>query len=62
MMMLCVFAVANGAGAQPAVEPAVSESPITDHQSPPAISLLTIGPGEIFFERFGHNAIVVRDP
>jgi hypothetical protein len=62
LMMLCVFAVANGAGAQPAVEPAVSESPITDHQSPPAISLLTIGPGEIFFERFGHNAIVVRDP
>jgi hypothetical protein len=27
----------------------------------PVISLLTIGPGEIFFERFGHNAIVVRD-
>jgi hypothetical protein len=27
----------------------------------PQISLLTIGPGEIFFERFGHNAIVVRD-
>jgi hypothetical protein len=25
------------------------------------ISLLTIGPGPIFFERFGHNAIVVRD-
>lgn len=30
-------------------------------ESPPRISLLTIGPGEIFFERFGHNAIVVRD-
>jgi hypothetical protein len=28
----------------------------------PEISLLTIGPGDIFFERFGHNAIVVRDP
>ena len=27
----------------------------------PRISLLTIGPGELFFERFGHNAIVVRD-
>jgi hypothetical protein len=27
----------------------------------PQISLLTIGPGDIFFERFGHNAIVVRD-
>lgn len=30
--------------------------------SQPEISLLTIGPGDIFFERFGHNAIVVRDP
>lgn len=28
----------------------------------PQISLLTVGPGPIFFERFGHNAIVVRDP
>lgn len=25
------------------------------------VSLLTVGPGEIYFERFGHNAIVVRD-
>jgi uncharacterized protein DUF4105 len=25
------------------------------------ISLLTIGPGPIFWERFGHNAIVIRD-
>ncbi|WP_395683773.1 DUF4105 domain-containing protein [Dokdonella sp.] len=61
-MMLFAFAAADGAGAQPAAEPAFSESPIADSQSPPAISLLTIGPGEIFFERFGHNAIVVRDP
>jgi len=28
----------------------------------PDISLLTFGPGEIYWERFGHNAIVVRDP
>jgi len=25
------------------------------------VSLLTIGPGPIFWERFGHNAIVIRD-
>ncbi|HNR91912.1 MAG TPA: DUF4105 domain-containing protein [Dokdonella sp.] len=25
------------------------------------ISLLTIGPGEVYWERFGHNALVVRD-
>ncbi|MBX3688425.1 DUF4105 domain-containing protein [Dokdonella sp.] len=34
--------------------------PETDAAAP-AISLLTVGPGEIYFERFGHNAIVVRD-
>jgi hypothetical protein len=61
LIMLFVLAAADGAGAQAAAEPA-AESPSADHQPPPAISLLTIGPGEIFFERFGHNAIVVRDP
>jgi hypothetical protein len=34
------------------------ESPIPALQ----ISLLTVGPGPIYWERFGHNAIVVRDP
>ncbi|MEO6687777.1 MAG: DUF4105 domain-containing protein [Dokdonella sp.] len=34
---------------------------IADASPAPEISLLTIGPGEVFFERFGHNAIVVRD-
>lgn len=28
----------------------------------PRIGVLTMQPGEIFFERFGHNAIVVDDP
>ncbi|MEO7326139.1 MAG: DUF4105 domain-containing protein [Dokdonella sp.] len=35
---------------------------VLDVSQPPQISLLTIGPGEVFFERFGHNAIVVRGP
>lgn len=26
------------------------------------VSLLTFGPGEIYWERFGHNAIVIHDP
>ena len=32
--------------------------------SPAAIevSLLTVGPGEIYWQRFGHNAIVIHDP
>lgn len=28
----------------------------------PRIGVLTMGPGEIFWERFGHDAIVVEDP
>ena len=46
---------------------AQSASPIPNPESRipavPAleISLLTIGPGPIFWERFGHNAIVIRD-
>ena len=27
----------------------------------PQISLLTFGPGEVYWERFGHNALLVRD-
>ena len=38
-----------------------SQFPIPDSQPPLEISLLTVGPGPIFWERFGHNAIVVRD-
>lgn len=60
--LLHAFAAASVACAQPQAEPAVAPPPITNHQSPPTVSLLTIGPGEIFFERFGHNAIVVREP
>ncbi|MBA3930704.1 MAG: hypothetical protein C0521_14060, partial [Xanthomonas sp.] len=28
----------------------------------PRIGVATMQPGEVFFERFGHNAIVVVDP
>ncbi|GAB2491015.1 lipoprotein N-acyltransferase Lnb domain-containing protein [Arenimonas alkanexedens] len=31
-------------------------------QDAPRIGVVTMEPGEIFFERFGHNAIVVDDP
>ncbi|WP_051414359.1 DUF4105 domain-containing protein [Pseudoxanthomonas suwonensis] len=30
--------------------------------APPRIGILTMQPGEVFFERFGHDAIVVVDP
>lgn len=38
----------------PALEPEVPGSTLE-------VSLLTVGPGEIYYERFGHNAIVIRD-
>jgi hypothetical protein len=38
--------------------PVHAQAPATP---PYTISLLTFGPGEIYWERFGHNAIVVRD-
>ena len=48
LALLALFPAA--AAAQDAPPPAALE-----------ISLLTIGPGEIYWERFGHNAIVVHD-
>lgn len=30
--------------------------------APPRIGVATMAPGEVFFERFGHNAIIVEDP
>ncbi|HVT33275.1 MAG TPA: DUF4105 domain-containing protein [Rhodanobacteraceae bacterium] len=45
-----------------ATPPASSPIPNPESRIPALqISLLTIGPGPIFWERFGHNAIVVRD-
>ncbi|GAA0722062.1 DUF4105 domain-containing protein [Dokdonella soli] len=61
-MLVSAFAFIDNANAQALAEPASPHSPFPIPDSQPTISLLTIGPGEIFFERFGHNAIVVRDP
>lgn len=43
-----------------AVLPAQAQ-PQADGGETLSISLLTFGPGEIYWERFGHNAILVRD-
>ncbi len=61
LALLCTVATTNVARAEPDAGRPVAQSPITNHPSPPEVSLLTIGPGELFFERFGHNAIVVRE-
>ncbi len=36
--------------------------PTTPDAAAPRIGVVTMGPGEIFWERFGHDAIVVDDP
>lgn len=42
--------------------PALAQPPlVTDGGDKLSISLLTFGPGSIYWERFGHNAILVRD-
>lgn len=59
-------------GATPAPSPAPSAAPPSASASPappadaapaaPRIGVVTMGPGEVFWERFGHDAIVVEDP
>ena len=65
LIVMCSWiAVARAQATQtPPVEPAPSVLIPNPESRIPAleISLLTVGPGPIFWERFGHNAIVVRD-
>ncbi len=52
LLLACTFGLAQ------------AQAPATpDSASPaPRIGVVTMGPGEIFWERFGHDAIVVEDP
>ncbi len=50
LLLACAMGVAHA-------QPAASES-----QPAPRIGVVTMGPGDIFWERFGHDAIVVDDP
>ncbi|MBT2766522.1 DUF4105 domain-containing protein [Stenotrophomonas sp. ISL-67] len=49
------------AQAEPAPAAAIAGTP-TAEAPPPRIGIVTMQPGSIFFERFGHDAIVVVDP
>lgn len=40
----------------------VQTQPAQTVTAPPRIGVITMGPGDIFWERFGHDAIVVADP
>jgi hypothetical protein len=54
-LLLCLLLVCTTGSAQPAaVQP-------TDATTP-RIGVVTMLPGEVFFERFGHDALVVLDP
>lgn len=65
LLLLAFLALAAPAGAQDGnAQPAAAsaQAPPVDAPAAPPIALLTIGPGPIYFERFGHNALVVGDP
>ena len=49
----------NAASASEQVRPVTLT---TDQPSAPKVALVTFGPGRVYWERFGHNAIVVDDP
>jgi hypothetical protein len=60
--LFCALSFATTAAVPQTTDaPAPDHSPLPIPDSRPHISLLTIGPGELYFERFGHNAIVVRE-
>ncbi len=64
LSLLCLLLVAMTGSAQPAPAPDSSATaPVAAATAPaPRIGVVTMQPGEIFFERFGHDALVVLDP
>ena len=56
---------ASAAGARAGGQTTADEAPGVDVDAPPGshleISLMTIGPGDYTWERFSHNALVIRD-
>ncbi len=41
--------------------PAQAGGQPSDARAAPAVSLLTFAPGEVYWQRFGHNALLIRD-
>lgn len=48
--------------APPPAPPSASAPPADAAPVAPRIGVVTMGPGEVFWERFGHDALVVEDP
>ncbi|MFB3128494.1 MAG: DUF4105 domain-containing protein, partial [Lysobacteraceae bacterium] len=60
-LYVLALALPLAAFAQPA--PAIPAVPAASAEAPaPRIGVVTMQPGTVFFERFGHDAIVVVDP
>lgn len=61
LFLLVLASLPAAALAAPEPAPAPVAAPAAE-TPPPRIGIVTMQPGEIFFERFGHDAIVVVDP
>ncbi|CAD7382481.1 DUF4105 domain-containing protein [Xanthomonas arboricola] len=57
LLLLLALLVAPAAMAQ-----ATGQAPAQSNVPAPRVGVVTMQPGEVFFERFGHDAIVVVDP
>ena len=49
------------ASARSSVDPTATAAPASWDEQAPRIGVVTMAPGEVFFERFGHDAIVVAE-
>ncbi|MFL9582469.1 DUF4105 domain-containing protein [Stenotrophomonas sp. AB1(2024)] len=61
-MLASLASLPLAARAQTAPAPATATADAPASDAPPRIGIVTMQPGSIFFERFGHDAIVVLDP
>ncbi len=57
--LVCALSISLKSIAQALPQPYIAESNVS--AATPAVYLMTIAPGEIYWERFGHNAIII-DP
>ncbi|MCO5054562.1 DUF4105 domain-containing protein [Thermomonas sp.] len=63
LLLLALGALRLAVAAVPASAPVSAPEPAAPAAAePPRIGVLTMGPGDIFWERFGHDSIVVADP
>ncbi|MFS8136892.1 MAG: DUF4105 domain-containing protein [Thermomonas sp.] len=60
--LLLLICLAGNSNALAPPQPLPAPASTAPKQGAPRIGVVTMGPGEIFWERFGHDAIVVDDP